>query len=199
MSWLHRLQQRLSITKNEALTLLSLSLFLLIGTAGRYACRQVRPVSSDYYAEFDSLLAERSAAALEPFDSSGQDGAQSGSGRPAAGRSGTDRSETDEHGIDSTGTAQIDARVGRGPRFKSPKTTPDRTTTPLHIDLNRATMHELEQLPRVGPRTAERIIAFREAYGAFRSVDELLGVTGIGPKTLEQIRPHVHVTSDSTK
>lgn len=59
------------------------------------------------------------------------------------------------------------------------------------IDLNRATEAELDRLPGVGPVTAARIVARRTEIGGFRSVDQLLEVPGIGPKTLQNIRPYV--------
>lgn len=61
------------------------------------------------------------------------------------------------------------------------------------LDLNTASATELERLPRVGPALAGRIVAHREANGAFGSVDELRRVKGIGAKTLEVLRPHVRV------
>ncbi|MEX0748175.1 MAG: helix-hairpin-helix domain-containing protein, partial [Rhodothermales bacterium] len=62
------------------------------------------------------------------------------------------------------------------------------------LDLNLATTSELEQLPRIGPKTAQAIISFRQARGQFRTVDELDAVKGIGPKTLDLLRPHVYVS-----
>ena len=62
---------------------------------------------------------------------------------------------------------------------------------PSPLDLNTATAGELETLPGIGPVMAERIIAYREANGPFSSVDELDNVAGIGPKTLESLRPLV--------
>jgi competence protein ComEA len=53
------------------------------------------------------------------------------------------------------------------------------------VSLSQATQAELESLPRIGPATAERIMAWREANGPFRSVEDLLAVSGIGPATLE--------------
>lgn len=61
------------------------------------------------------------------------------------------------------------------------------------VNLNTATSAELETLPRVGPAMAERIIAWRDANGRFTSVDDLLGVTGIGDKTFEALRELVTV------
>jgi competence protein ComEA len=61
------------------------------------------------------------------------------------------------------------------------------------IDLNSATADELEALPGVGPVTAAAILAWREANGRFRSVDQLGEVDGIGPVRLNTLRDHVRV------
>lgn len=53
------------------------------------------------------------------------------------------------------------------------------------ININTASAEELTQLKRIGPKYAEKIVAFREANGAFKSVEDLVNVTGIGPKTIE--------------
>jgi|YNPNPStandDraft_1061719.scaffolds.fasta_scaffold00215_22 competence protein ComEA len=62
-------------------------------------------------------------------------------------------------------------------------------TLGLVLDLNTATREDLEALPGVGPVLAGRIVEHREAHGPFRQVDDLLGVPGIGPKKLEQLKP----------
>jgi competence protein ComEA len=64
------------------------------------------------------------------------------------------------------------------------------------IDLNSATSHDFEGLPGVGPKLAERILAYRRSIGAFHSPDELQTVKGIGSKTFERIRPLVTISSD---
>ncbi len=61
------------------------------------------------------------------------------------------------------------------------------------IDLNSATVQELETLPGIGPVMAGRIAAHRDTNGLFASVDDVESVPGIGPKTLESIRPLVTV------
>lgn len=61
------------------------------------------------------------------------------------------------------------------------------------VNLNTATPEELEALPQVGPVTAAAIVAWREANGAFASVDQLVEVDGIGEATLAEIAPHATV------
>jgi competence protein ComEA len=56
------------------------------------------------------------------------------------------------------------------------------------VVLSTAGEAELDTLPGVGPKTAQQIIAYREQYGPFRSVEELEDVPGIGPATVERLR-----------
>jgi competence ComEA-like helix-hairpin-helix protein len=63
------------------------------------------------------------------------------------------------------------------------------------IDLNVATIKELEELPGVGPVTAQRIIDARQKSGRFRRVEDLLAIRGISTKRLEALRPYVTVSS----
>lgn len=59
------------------------------------------------------------------------------------------------------------------------------------INLNTASAAELELLPGIGPAMAERIIAYRDSRGPFRSVNELDRVDGIGSRTIERLRDKV--------
>jgi competence protein ComEA len=59
------------------------------------------------------------------------------------------------------------------------------------VDINTGSQAELEQLPGIGPITAQSILAFRSEHGTFTSVDELLEVSGIGDATLAKIAPYV--------
>jgi competence protein ComEA len=60
------------------------------------------------------------------------------------------------------------------------------TSGPVH--LNTATVEQLDELPGVGPVTAQKIVDYREQHGAFSSVDDLDAIPGIGPARLEQLR-----------
>jgi competence protein ComEA len=64
-------------------------------------------------------------------------------------------------------------------------------TAPINVNL--ATVAELQKLPGVGPKTAQRIVDNRTLHGPFKTTDELRRVPGIGPKTLEKLRPYVVV------
>ena len=61
------------------------------------------------------------------------------------------------------------------------------------VDLNSASADQLDELPGVGPTTAEAIIPHREQNGPFATVDDLLDVRGIGEAKLEQLRGLVTV------
>jgi competence protein ComEA len=56
------------------------------------------------------------------------------------------------------------------------------------VSLSSATAEQLDTLPGVGPVTAEKIVAYRQAHGSFRSVDELDAIAGIGPSRIADLR-----------
>jgi competence ComEA-like helix-hairpin-helix protein len=64
-------------------------------------------------------------------------------------------------------------------------------TSPL--DLNTATIEQLEKLPGIGATTAKAIVDFREKSGPFRRVEDLLAIRGISKARLEKLRPYVTV------
>ena len=76
----------------------------------------------------------------------------------------------------------------------------ERRSRPLgpgeRIDLNRADSIDLDRLPRVGPGLARRMVDARAASGGFRTWADLLAVPGIGPATLDRLRPHVDPLSE---
>ena len=63
------------------------------------------------------------------------------------------------------------------------------TTGP--VSLSAATVEQLDSLPGVGPVTAQKIVAYRQAHGPFTSVDGLDAIPGIGPAKLADLRPLV--------
>lgn len=79
---------------------------------------------------------------------------------------------------------------------RSPQKAPrERAAPPAGtVDLNTASVAELTSLPGIGEALAQRIVAWREENGRFRSVDQLLDVSGIGPAKLRALRPRVRAT-----
>ena len=64
---------------------------------------------------------------------------------------------------------------------------------PALVDINQATVADLDRLPGIGPSTARAIVDHRTRNGPFASVDDLLAVRGIGPAKLAELRALVRV------
>src|ERR1700675_3329189 len=74
-----------------------------------------------------------------------------------------------------------------GPTFATKK-------PPLHpVNLNTANAQDLQQVPGIGPATADKILKMRKSCGPFKSVDDLRAIKGIGPKRLEKMRKYLTV------
>jgi competence protein ComEA len=61
------------------------------------------------------------------------------------------------------------------------------------VNINRANSAQLQSLNGIGPAKAQEILKYRKAHGNFNSVDELVNVKGIGPKTLIKLKPYLSV------
>jgi len=59
------------------------------------------------------------------------------------------------------------------------------------LDINKATVEQLQTIKGIGPKTAAAIVDYRNAHGAFKSVDALTAVKGIGSRKLERIRSRI--------
>jgi len=67
------------------------------------------------------------------------------------------------------------------------------------LDLNSATVEQLEQLPGVGPTIAAAIVRFREKSGPLHRVEDLLAVRGVSKNKLAKLRPYVFVAQQPKK
>jgi len=67
------------------------------------------------------------------------------------------------------------------------------------ININTATRTELIQIPGVGEKMADRIVAFRKANGPFKRIEEIMNVRGMGEKTFLSIKHHLMVDDGRTK
>ena len=71
---------------------------------------------------------------------------------------------------------------------------------PAHpININTASATDLQQVPGIGPSTAQKILDTRKSYRSFKSVDDLLAIKGIGTKKLEKMRKYLTVGKPRTK
>jgi competence protein ComEA len=66
------------------------------------------------------------------------------------------------------------------------------------VNVNTATVAELERLPGVGPALAARIVEHREKNGAFKQAEDLMLVKGIGEKSFERLQPYVATSGATT-
>ena len=100
-----------------------------------------------------------------------------------------------ENPIRSTGPLAV-SEAAFGPLIAQPQEPAQMAKRPIaeKVDLNRATEKDFEALPGIGPVLAERIVEYRQSRGAFREVDQLRHVNGIGKKKFERIRSLVGVT-----
>ena len=78
-----------------------------------------------------------------------------------------------------------------GPEEDPSSQTPEQKTGKINI--NSATAAELDSLSGIGPTKAQAIVDYRNQNGPFRTIDDLLNVPGIGPKTLDAIRDQITV------
>ncbi len=69
-------------------------------------------------------------------------------------------------------------------------------TLGLPIDLNSAGAADLDALPGIGPALAQRIVDYRQKNGPFKQIDDIINVSGIGPKLLDRLKPHLIIGAD---
>src|SRR5215472_12626396 len=61
------------------------------------------------------------------------------------------------------------------------------------VNINTANSEQLQQVPGIGPATAQKILQMRKSYGPFKSVDDLLAIRGLGQKRLDKMRKYLTV------
>ncbi|MEM6648103.1 MAG: ComEA family DNA-binding protein [Bacteroidota bacterium] len=160
MRWLYHLQQRMALTQYESIVLLVIIGFALVGGGMRLVKEQLMPIPEPTlpadHAAFAAAAAELNAVFAPPSDEITASEAETPTAPSDVSQTATPKPNTSRK-----------APVASGP-----------------VNVNTGTLAELDRLPGVGPALAQRIIDYREAYGAFARVASLERVRGIGPKTV---------------
>lgn len=90
----------------------------------------------------------------------------------------------------STNTENSNPSSHRSHRHAATKKKPDK---PPILNLNTATLAQLQLLPGIGPKMAERVITYRKANGGFKSIEQIMDVKGIGAKKFEKMKPFLKI------
>ncbi len=77
--------------------------------------------------------------------------------------------------------------------ISTPRPTPTQASSSDLIDINTATLAELESLPNIGPTTAQNIINYRNQHGPFATIEDIMNVPGVGPATFDAIQDLITV------
>jgi competence protein ComEA len=67
------------------------------------------------------------------------------------------------------------------------------------VNLNTATQAQIETLPGIGPKVAQRIIEYRQKNGQFKKIEDLMNVKGVGEKSFLKLKPYLTVTEKAER
>ena len=180
MRWLYRAQTRLGLTGPEGTAALVLLTILTAGGVAHHLQASAEPIPPDFYAAADAAFANAANARA--------DSASTDAPAPLALFAAPDSVANDSAAADTSAAMLAEAEVEEA-------AAPRRTSKPppAPTNLNTASEQELLRLPRIGPALAARIVEHRRVHGPFRHPDEITEVRGIGEKTLEKLRPWIHL------
>ena len=86
------------------------------------------------------------------------------------------------------------AKTSPAPAAKAARASKAAPAPTAPININTATQAQLESLPGVGPKAAQRILEYRKQHGNFKKVEDLMNVKGFGEKTFLKLKPMLTVS-----
>jgi competence protein ComEA len=86
-----------------------------------------------------------------------------------------------------------------GAQHTAVRTAAAQAPSPAALNLNTATVAQLESLPGIGRATAERIVEYRQKSGGFKKIEELMNVRGVGEKSFLKLKPLITVSAPRTE
>lgn len=92
--------------------------------------------------------------------------------------------------VETTGSASGEVGIAEHEKAASPSQEQQQQQSGL-ININKAGLTELQNIPGIGAKKAQAIVDYRNAHGAFTSVDDLTKVKGIGDKMLQKMKPYI--------
>ena len=170
MRALYAVQQHVALCGVECKTLLVVAVLFVVGLTGSQLRAESLPYDEAFYAAEDAAPEPASPAVSAAFVSA--------TATPAD--------------PDSMGVGEHEAA---GDTLDPAEPTLAEAEASPRMNLNAASARLLTQLPGIGPKKAEAVVAYRDEHGAFASVDELQRVRGIGPKTVAKLAPLLFVES----
>lgn len=178
MRWLYRLQARTGLSGPEGTAALVVVAALAAGGLARHWQAASDPIPADFYAAADAAFAA-SVEAPPAGEAEGDTPAAVPLLAPAA-------DSADAPPPTAAQIAEVEVAEAAAPR-RTGKPPPART------NINTASEADLQRLPRIGPALAARIVEHRRVHGPFSHPDRITDVKGIGDKTLETLRPWIHL------
>lgn len=176
-AWLHALDARVVLTRLERTTLAVLTLLISVGVGLQHVRRAaVPPVDTRLFA-VEARALRAATAVPEHVLAPTQDSIAT-----------VARADVAREMVAAKAMEAADGAMPARPMHRARK-----AAFTGRLNLNTASETALQQLPRVGPALAARIVAYRQANGGFRRPADLTNVKGIGDKTLEKLLPHVFV------
>ena len=172
MRALYVLQQHVALCGVECKTLLALAALFVMGLTGSHLRAEALPYDEAFYVAEDARLEVPTGGHLV-LASAEADVV------PAE----PDSAEAASRGSEAAETAPV----------VQEDAAPERSSAAPRMNLNTASARLLTQLPGIGPKKAEAVVAYRAEHGAFATVEDLQRVRGIGPKTVAKLAPMLFV------